>query len=294
MFEYIDVPFVVLESEDYYAVFKPSGMHSVPVNANRESCDLVSWLSAEIPSHRLAQDPREGGTKAPGSIQEAEREDYLSRRMVNELGMLSRLDRDTSGIVLFARSRHVFFSTLELQRHGKLRKYYRIAATPGTGDLAGSKPLRFMLPGLQASDFSSGKVGYAISVIESRFRSYGEKAARVACVAPEFAEEKKKPLSPGLYATSLCPLGISSIAEFAGRGIAMDVEAMITSGFRHQIRAHMAWIGYPVAGDRLYGGIAASRLYLESHRIEIPVPGSGPQIFELYNSQGYEAEYPWK
>jgi 23S rRNA pseudouridine1911/1915/1917 synthase len=38
-------------------------------------------------------------------------------------------------------------------------------------------------------------------------------------------------------------------------------EVIPESGRKHQIRAHAAWLGYPVAGDKIYGGDAT--LYLE-------------------------------
>ena len=123
--------------------------------------------------------------------------------------------------------------------------------------------------------------------IESYFRSYGEKGARVACVALGEKEEEKKPLSVEAHSTTIFPKGRSSgqAGEFASLENATDADAMILSGFRHQIRAHMAWIGHPIAGDKLYGGVAASRLYLESHRLEMDIPGIGTLVFELYGSK---------
>ncbi|MEY8437559.1 RluA family pseudouridine synthase [Atopobiaceae bacterium 24-176] len=65
------------------------------------------------------------------------------------------------------------------------------------------------------------------------------------------------------------------------------VEASIATGRRHQIRAHASWAGFPVVGDRLYGGPAADALMLHGWRerfshpltwervaVEAPVPAS--------------------
>lgn len=49
------------------------------------------------------------------------------------------------------------------------------------------------------------------------------------------------------------------IVEGFGGGASL-VEARPLTGRMHQIRAHLASIGHPVAGDALYGGAAASRL----------------------------------
>ncbi len=67
------------------------------------------------------------------------------------------------------------------------------------------------------------------------------------------------------------------------------IEAVIRSGFRHQIRAHLAWTGHPILGDERYRGASAPRLYLESHRVEIGACSAGllganapEECFELY------------
>jgi 23S rRNA pseudouridine1911/1915/1917 synthase len=50
------------------------------------------------------------------------------------------------------------------------------------------------------------------------------------------------------------------------------VEVRITTGAMHQIRAHLAWLGFPVAGDLLYGGESARVLGWEA----AAAPGAGP------------------
>jgi len=45
------------------------------------------------------------------------------------------------------------------------------------------------------------------------------------------------------------------------------IEAIPLTGRTHQIRVHFASIGYPIIGDKKYGGQSASRLYLHSGEI---------------------------
>jgi len=49
------------------------------------------------------------------------------------------------------------------------------------------------------------------------------------------------------------------------------VEVKLKTGLRHQIRAQMAFLGFPLAGDEFYGGKAAKRLYLHAFKYELQI-----------------------
>lgn len=58
------------------------------------------------------------------------------------------------------------------------------------------------------------------------------------------------------------------------------LEVELDTGRRHQIRAHLAWLGHPVVGDRRYGE-AGPRLGLHSLRLRITHPRDGtPLVLE--------------
>jgi 23S rRNA pseudouridine1911/1915/1917 synthase len=56
------------------------------------------------------------------------------------------------------------------------------------------------------------------------------------------------------------------------------LEVRIGTGRTHQIRAHMASIGHPVSGDRLYGARPAERIFLHSWRIGFTSPATGQRV----------------
>jgi 23S rRNA pseudouridine1911/1915/1917 synthase len=58
------------------------------------------------------------------------------------------------------------------------------------------------------------------------------------------------------------------------------LEIRIGTGRTHQIRAHMAALGHPVAGDRLYGAAASpwNRYFLHAHRLTFRSPETGQQV----------------
>ena len=193
------------------------------------------------------------------------------------------LDRDTSGLVLFARSKEVFIRSLELQAAGLIKKFYRLVASPSNAELPGFKPQRLNPKGFLAeAGFSEPAPGQSFE-IAGLFRSFGYKGGKVACIAPSYVSETKKKLTPKTYGTKVLSFSRFTGPEESFGHFSAVAEAMILTGFRHQIRAHMAWIGFPVVGDDLYGGHPASRLYLESHRIEIASPGSEPVAIEIYD-----------
>ncbi len=58
------------------------------------------------------------------------------------------------------------------------------------------------------------------------------------------------------------------------------LEVRIGTGRTHQIRVHLASIGHPVAGDRLYGAAAGPlpRFFLHAHRIRFISPATGQAV----------------
>jgi 23S rRNA pseudouridine1911/1915/1917 synthase len=58
------------------------------------------------------------------------------------------------------------------------------------------------------------------------------------------------------------------------------LEVRIGTGRTHQIRVHLASIGHPVAGDKLYGAPASAfdRYFLHAQRITFTSPSSGDRI----------------
>jgi 23S rRNA pseudouridine1911/1915/1917 synthase len=50
------------------------------------------------------------------------------------------------------------------------------------------------------------------------------------------------------------------------------------TGRTHQIRVHLASLGCPVRGDRLYGGAPDPQLWLHAWRLELDHPSTGARL----------------
>ena len=214
----INKPQVLAEEKDFLIVYKPPRMHSTPQAFSAES--LYTWCLQRFP---------EVGE--------------LIGRNKGEGGMLHRLDYETHGIMVLARSKIGMEALLEQQEQGKILKEYS-ALTGESGIVLPGFPKE--KPELQPGD--------AIS-ITSAFRPYGK--GRKA-VRPVLTGDTKKNMTDKFYITEI--LESKLISAFgsmpAGLGNCMSLRLKISKGFRHQIRCHLAWLGMPILNDALYGGSA--------------------------------------
>ena len=65
------------------------------------------------------------------------------------------------------------------------------------------------------------------------------------------------------------------------------LEVTLDTGRRHQIRAHLAWLGHPIIGDERYGP-PGPRLMLHARRLTIQHPnGGGDLVFEAPAPKGF-------
>jgi 23S rRNA pseudouridine1911/1915/1917 synthase len=268
-------PEIVYEDDSVLALRKPSGMHSAPLRDG--GADLCSWLFERRPRAAL------GGADGRGSV---------------EGGLLHRLDRDTSGILLFALTETAFDFLLAAQDDERFTKEYRALITRTEGFFPeGSRPRRAMPEGVDpaAWERADGRSKAIAALVESAaaegrplrvrglFRSYGPGATKVACIRCHEGEPApgrrgaRGVVGPYESLALAAKAAASGAAKAAASACAdaLDLRLAITKGFRHQLRAHLAWIGLPILGDSLYGGLPDARLRLHAERVRFPHPETG-------------------
>jgi 23S rRNA pseudouridine1911/1915/1917 synthase len=186
---------VRLERPDVVLVSKPAGMPTVPLQPE-ERGTLANALVARYPEMRTIG--------------------YRRR----EPGVIHRLDTETSGLVLAARTPEAFATLTQGLQAGLLVKRYLAvveASLPDAGVIEAS---------LRPDRSQTGKVALAPLDSDAGYRRASVTRYRVMERGAEFAL----------------------------------VELEAGPAFRHQIRAHLASVGHPIAGDALYGGRRASPL----------------------------------
>ena len=206
-----DLPLNVLyEDADVIAINKPAGM-VVHTGAGQHSGTLVNAVL-----HRFGQLSSVGGELRPGIVH--------------------RLDRFTSGVILVARNdaahRHLAgqFASRQVEKiylalvHGNVKNDEGHMTTPISRD-----PVRRIR---MTARLSRGRQAFTSYHVLKRFEGF------------------------------------------------TFLEVKIGTGRTHQIRVHLASIGHPVVGDKLYGAPASAlgRYFLHARQITFSSPSSGGRI----------------
>ncbi|MBO7122689.1 MAG: RluA family pseudouridine synthase [Treponema sp.] len=197
-------------------------------------------------------------------------------------GIVHRLDRDTSGVILFSKKRTCNAA---------------LFAAFDSSEAAGSSGL--------ASSSGQGRAAKKIYVaVCEAAGSYG--LAKSSCITSNFGKDQKAAGSLSLANIS-CNGQEFSVQNYLGRvslksqaakwgsvakekggkfartdfkilkekGGRFFVQAELWTGRTHQIRVHLSQKGLPILGDELYGGRADQRIYLHALTLELPHPESG-------------------
>lgn len=169
--------------------------------------------------------------------------DYAGRIFI-----IHRLDRDTSGLIVFAKDRETK-EALQANWHEAVQE--RIYTAILEGDIEDEE-------------------GW----IESWLYEH-PKSMKVHCYPlSEHDKAEKPPRKEWQYASTHC----RTVKRGKIDGVAYTcVEFELETGRKNQIRAHSAWIGHPIAGDRKYGasGNPVGRLALHARTLSFIHPWTG-------------------
>ena len=211
------VPCIIFEDEHLLAVNKPAGMNThSPSPYSGEG--LYEWLR-----HR---EPRWA-----------------------KLAIVHRLDKETSGLILFTKSPLANKSLTSQFTRREVKKRYIL--------LTDRVPSRRVLQ------------------IKSVLRRAGEKY--ISTQSDRFEDESETRFEVSPEVSALGP-DTEPQPDDARKKAIVALQAFPLTGRTHQIRVHAAENGFPVLGDVLYGGSPAARVFLHAWEITFIHPGSGKEM----------------
>lgn len=179
-----------------------------------------------------------------------------------ECGLLHRLDTDAGGLLLIAASQEAYAALRAAQEAGRFIKGYKVRCQKlETGEtLYGFPPC-----GEEAKNLPNSIKKYTVT---SGFRFYGKGRKSVRPVTNASGRAAGKKRGKGEYTTDIF------------LDAALSARCYIRKGFRHQVRCHLAWLGYPAFGDKLYNPLykAGDALEFLADYLSFPHPVTGEQI----------------
>ncbi|MBO9465851.1 RluA family pseudouridine synthase [Tropicibacter sp. R15_0] len=171
--------------------------------------------------------PTQGGSKQTRHVDGLA--EALKFGLEDKPRLVHRLDKDTSGVLLLARSREMAKALTDAIRHKETRKIYWA--------LVAGVPTPYL-----------GEIRYGLAKAPGH-GPHGEGEKMIAVHPRDMDSTPGAKRAHTLYAT---------LYRVASRAAWVAMEPI--TGRTHQLRAHMAEIGHPIIGDGKYGGSGQENL----------------------------------
>lgn len=172
------------------------------------------------------------------------------------VGIMHRLDRETSGVILFTKNRAVNKSVQNMFENHDFEKKY----------------LAVVLENNYLSKNAFSEQSFQLKVNdEFCVEMYMERVSS-KCQTGKWGSVPKK--DGGKYSkTGFKVLKQIELPDLPGKK-AFLIECNLFTGRTHQIRVHLASKGFPIVGDELYGGVPYKRMMLHSALLKSTLPKS--------------------
>lgn len=152
-----------------------------------------------------------------------------------EKGLFHRLDTKTSGLLLLCTTQKFYDHLLEMQNQGLFEKAYTaFCNVQNTNDVLQGFPLK------PFEQISFGKE----FCVTSFFRKFGENGSAVRPVTICSGKAALRKMGKSKEYSTFITMEKCCEKIFS--------KCRIHQGFRHQVRCHLSWCGFPVEGDFLY------------------------------------------
>lgn len=170
-----------------------------------------------------------------------------------------RLDRDTSGIVIFAKSAVCASKLQKLREEGKLRKIYLAAACGFVGEPGAEFTIDTPLmrdPHELNKMMAAGEADSIAGMRQEPERMSGMRCSREPEGMSGMGRSREPEGMPGMrcsQAAGILP-AVTHVRVLESNEEFSTLQIWLETGRTHQIRVHMMSAGHPLLGDPVYGG----------------------------------------
>ncbi len=242
---------IIYEDKDVLVLNKPSGL-LVHSDGHSKDRTLLDWLHENYPEIK--------GVGEPQKLSNGE--------IIDRPGIVHRLDRDTSGVIVVAKNQKTFEFLKDQFKNREINKIYYALVH---GDVKDDK----------------GRIEASIARSKSDFRKWSAQRGKRGKEREAITEYKvlKRYSVVNEESKSSGRGRSSSGSEVRPQGDDFDPKKIFTllevhpkTGRTHQIRVHMKYINHPVVCDKLYAPklpcpiMGIDRLGLHSSSIEFSLP----------------------
>lgn len=259
------LPQIIYQDDYYFVLNKPSGITVNRADTTRGELTLQDWVEENIQKIQNTQNAQRSGFSDSQIVRQSDSQSFLSvpnseynieEEFRSRGGIVHRLDKETSGIILVAKTPESFAALKKQFMQHEVEKTY-IALSHGK-----IEPLE-------------GEINVPVGRLEFNRKRFGVVAGgreaktlyKVLAIKYLVSKKHKEPLSL--------------------------VELYPRTGRTHQIRVHLKHINHPIFGDHLYAGRKISRddrkllprVFLHASKISFAHPGTGERV-------NFEAKLP--
>lgn len=233
-------PFIIYKDKNFLAVYKPAGLLVHPIKLRikneelrKEDLALTDWLVENYPEVKSVGDPSTSSGQAPST-------DSGQASQIRP-GIVHRLDKDVSGILLVPRNQKYFEYLKNLFQTRQIKKNYLALVY--------------------------GKIKEKTGIIN---KPISIKSGTIKRTVHHGKDEKG----------AITEYKVLKYLNLDGQDFSF-VEVSPKTGRTHQIRIHLASIGHPIVGDALYGKktnqFGLKRIFLHAESLEFS-PEEGGRI----------------
>ena len=242
-------PKITYEDKDLLVLNKPAGLITHPKNISDTQDSVTGWLIEKSPNIKNVGEPF-----------------IASGKEVPRAGVVHRLDKDTSGLLIVAKSNGAFFYLKNLFQDRKIKKRYLALVNGRPKNASGTISAPLGRIGLKWTTRINGPDAKGIEDPQ-----FGNRASRGPNRDNKLTDKKEAITE---YKT---------VKEFRDFTL---LEVTPKTGRTHQIRVHLNSIGAPVSGDNVYGfrkvksPPGLTRLFLHAYKLEFTAPDGKKLVLE--------------